>query len=160
MKDKVSHNAIKKKMSLCFQLLKYVDTHNTMLNVTTRLAVSIRNIPPWDFEWNDTTPQKHRRDLTVDDLLPNEEDGQALFEKAVLHTMQVITENFPSIGSLKKFLPSPEITCPHKSVVVPQKVLFRDEKYTDENIQILRQYIKDCKFTGNPQVQCGNFKNV
>lgn len=49
--------------------------------------------------------------------------------------MQLITENFPTIGSLKKFQPSPDITVPQKSVVVRQKVLFRDEKYTDENIR-------------------------
>lgn len=71
MNDKVSHNVIKKKLSLYFKFLKHVDAHNTMLNVTTRLAVSIRNIPPWDFDWIDTTPQKHWRDLTVDDLLPS-----------------------------------------------------------------------------------------
>ena len=67
-------------------IMKYLDAHNTMLNVTTRLAVSIRNIPPWDFDWDDTTPQKLRRDLTVDDLLLNEEDGQALFDRAVVYT--------------------------------------------------------------------------
>ena len=69
-----------------------------------------------------------------------------------LYTMQLITENFPSLASLKKFLAPPNTTLPQKSVVIPQKMLFRDEKYTDENIKIFRQYIKDCKFTGNPQV--------
>ena len=123
-----------------------------MLNVTTRLALSISNKPPWEFNWDDSTPQKHWRDLTVDDLLPSEEDGQAFFDRAVIYTMQLITENFPSLATLKKFLPPPEITVPQKSVVKPQKVLFRDEKYTDENIKILRQYIKDCKFSGNQQV--------
>ena len=101
---------------------------------------------------DDTTPQKQRHDLTVDDLLPSAEDGQAFFDRAVLYTMQLITENFPSLASLKKFLAPPNITLPQKSVVIPQKVLFRDEKYIDENIKILWQYIKDCKFTGNPQV--------
>ena len=127
-----------------------------MLNVTTRLAVSIRNLPPWEFSWNDSAPQKHRHDLTVDDLLPSKDDGQALFERAVLYIMQLIVETFPSLASLKKFLSSPEVPRPEKSIVVPQKVLFRDEKYTDENIQILRQYIHDCKFTGNPQVAISN----
>ena len=85
-----------------------------MLNVTTRLAVSISNKPPWEFNWDDTTPQKQRHDLTVDDLLPSAEDGQAFFDRAVLYTMQLITENFPSLASLKKFLAPPNITLPQK----------------------------------------------
>ena len=159
MKDKVSHNAIKKKIVIIFSIIeisRYSQHHVECDNKTGSIHPQ-HNSMGFRMEWHNSTEAPA---WSVDDLLPNEEDGQALFEKAVLYTMQVITENFPSIGSLKKFLPSPEITCPHKSVVVPQKVLFRDEKYTDENIQILRQYIKDCKFTGNPQVQCGNFKNV
>jgi len=76
--------------------------------------------------------------------------------RAVHH--QLIVETFPSLASLKKFLSSPEVRVPRpeKSIVVPQKVLFRDEKYTDENIQILCQYIHDCKLTGNPQVAISN----
>ena len=97
-----------------------------------------------------STPQKHWHDLIVEDLLPGEEDGQAFFDRAVPYTMQLITENFPSLASLKKFLVPPTSQF-LKTVVIPQKVLFRDEKYTDENIKILRQYINDCKFTGNPQ---------
>ena len=33
--------------------------------------------------WDDSTPQKHRHDLTVDDLLPSEE---AFFDRAVMYT--------------------------------------------------------------------------
>ena len=128
-----------------------------MLNVTTRLAVSIRNKPPWEFNWDDTTPQKQRHDLTVDDL-PNAEDGQAFFDRAVLYTVQLITA---SLASLKKFLAPPNTTLPQKSVVIPQKVLFRDEKYTDENIKILRQYIKDCNANSQEThryFKCATFK--
>lgn len=38
------------------------------------------------------------------------------------------------------------------SVVVPMKILFHDEKYTGENIQILQKLAKEAKITGNPQV--------
>ena len=39
------------------------------------------------------------------------------------------------------------------SVVVPMKILFHDEKYTDENILILQKLAKDAKMTGIPQVR-------
>ena len=62
-------------------------------------------------------------------------------------------EAFPCLAGLTKFLPATDVSSPIlKSTVIPQEVLFRDEKYTDENIHILRQYIQDCKFTGRPQV--------
>ena len=40
----------------------------------------------------------------------------------------------------------------HKSRVVPMKLLFKDEKYTDENIQILQEYSRECNLTGSSQV--------
>ena len=33
------------------------DKHSTMLNMTARLAVEIRNLPDWEIDWEDTTPQ-------------------------------------------------------------------------------------------------------
>ena len=33
--------------------------------------------------WDNSTPQKHRHDLTVDDFLPSEE---AFFDRAVMYT--------------------------------------------------------------------------
>ena len=35
--------------------------------------------------------------------------------------MQLINKLFPSFASLKKFLPSPKITVPQKSIIIPQK---------------------------------------
>ena len=60
---------------------------------------------------------------------------------------------FPSLASLKKFLPSPEITVPQKSVVIPQKVLFRDEKYKKRTFRFFcnaSRIVNPC--TGNPQL--------
>lgn len=51
--------------------------------------------------------------------------------------MQLLVETFPSLASLKNFIKVPEVRVPATSIVVPQQLLFRDEKYTDENIQIL-----------------------
>jgi hypothetical protein len=129
-----------------------------MLNTTTRSAVSIWNLPPWEFSWTDTSPQKARRELSVDDIIPGPQDGQQFFDRAVVYTMRLLVEVFPCLAGLAEFLPAMDASSPIlKSTVIPQEVLFRDEKYIDEkyideNIHILRQYIHDCKFTGRPQV--------
>ena len=69
-------------------------------------------------------------------------------------------EAFPSLDKLKPFIFIRDSAAPvTKSVVVPMKVLFRDEKYTDENIQILQQYIRDCNLSGIAQVCLLNSKN-
>ena len=39
-----------------------------MSNLTTRLAINIRYLPDFDFNWSDCTPQKPRSSLTIDDL--------------------------------------------------------------------------------------------
>ena len=72
-----------------------------MLNTTTRLAVSIRNLPPWEFSWDDTTPQKSRHELTVEDILPGPDDGAQFFDRAVAYTMEILVETFPSLKDLE-----------------------------------------------------------
>ena len=131
-----------------------------MLNTTTRLAIGINHLPPWEFDWDDTRPQKSIQSLTLSELLPNAEDGQQLYNQAVAYTMSLLVEAFPSLDKLKPFIFIRDSAAPvTKSVVVPMKVLFRDEKYTDENIQILQQYIRDCNLSGNAQVCLLNSKN-
>ena len=39
-----------------------------------------------------------------------------------------------------------------KSTVVPMKVLMKDEKYTDDTIDILRQLVTDATLSGDAQV--------
>ena len=84
-----------------------------------------------------------RNKLTLDDIFPNVEDGRILFERAVQYTAQILVEEFPTFS---------DPFAVHKSIVVPMKVLFKDEKYTDENIQILQEYSRECNLTGSPQV--------
>ena len=76
-----------------------------------------------------STPQKHWHDLIVEDLLPGEEDGQAFFDRAVPYTMQLITENFPSLASLKKFLVPPDITVPKNCCHSPESAVQGREIY-------------------------------
>ena len=136
-------------------LIKYVaftDVHNTMLNATTRLAISINNFPPWEFDWSDNRPQKSRHTLTLSELLPNAEDGQQLYDRAVAYTMKLLVESFPSLEKLKPLISTGNSAPVTKSDIVPMTLLFKDEKYIDDNIQILQQYIKGCNLSGNAQV--------
>lgn len=82
----------------------FTDVHNTMLNATTRLAISINNFPPFEFDWSDNRPQKSRHTLTLSELLPNAEDGQQLYDRAVAYTMKLLVESFPSLEKLKPLI--------------------------------------------------------
>ena len=69
--------------------------------------------------------------------------------------MKLLVESFPSLEKLKPLISTGNSTSVKKSVVVLMKILFKDEKYIDDNIQILQQYIEDGNLSGNAQVsQC------
>lgn len=40
-------------------------------------------MPDWEISWENSTPQGSRKDLTEEDILANEEDGQILYEHVV-----------------------------------------------------------------------------
>ena len=122
-----------------------------MLNVTARLAVRIEDLPDWEFDWGDCKPQKSRSSLTSDDFLPSADDSLQLKNRAVLFTMEILVSEFPSLSHLKRIIPSR--TSPHKrhsakGEVVPMKILFRDEKYIAENIEILTDLVNTAKLSG------------
>lgn len=124
-----------------------------MLNLTARLALKIQNLPNWDFEWSDTRPQRSRQSLTISNFLPSEDDAQQLKKRAVLYMMEFLATEFKSLADLKHLIPSQQSLHPvQKSVVVPMKVLYRDEKYKSETIDILTQLMTDAQLTGDPQV--------
>ena len=56
--------------------LNVIDYHSKMLNATSRLAISIQHLPEWEVDWDDTKPQKSRRELQLHDILPSEADGE------------------------------------------------------------------------------------
>lgn len=124
-----------------------------MINVTTRIAVQIRNLPPFDFDWGDTMAQKPRESLTVDDILPSEADGEELFQRAVRYVMGFLIKNFSSLKHMKQRAADRPERHPIQSMIVPMPLLPRDEKYTDETICILLDFMKDCNLTGDPQVR-------
>ena len=58
----------------------YIDIHPDMMNVTSRLAVQVKYLPEGNVDRSDTRPQRTRSELTIDDLIPNESDGEQLYK--------------------------------------------------------------------------------
>ena len=56
-----------------------VNASNTMTNVTTSIAVKVTNLPPFEFSWADTKPQKPWSSLIVPLSLTL--DGKLLFDE-------------------------------------------------------------------------------
>ena len=127
--------------------------HSSMMNVTTRLAVRIRFLPEFPFDWSDTSPQKSRQSLTIEDYLPNASESHQLEERATRYMMGFLVEAITCLEDLRPFVPAMEsLHQPQKSQVIPMKLLFRDEKYKSGTIQILSQLIKDANLSGDPEV--------
>ena len=124
-----------------------------MLNITTRLAVRINNLPDWVVDWDDATPQRPRSTLSCDYFLPSTEDADALHETAVQYTMEFLVQSFECLRSMKNLVPPRQSPYPVKTpTVAPMSILFRDEKYKAETIEIIRQLIEDAALSGNAQV--------
>lgn len=124
-----------------------------MLNVTARLAVRIENLPDWDVDWNDITPQRSRSSLTCDDFLPSIDDATALNAMATQYTMEFLVEEFDCLHDLKPHVPCHQSPHPTRSPnVAPMAILFKDEKYKAETVEIIRELMADAKLSGNPQV--------
>lgn len=136
-----------------------------MTNLTSRLAIKIRYLPDFDFSWSDTTPQRPRSSLTIDDFLPSEVDTAILRERSVQYMMCFLVETFTNLKDLAELIPPVVPLHPViKSEVVPMKVLFKDEKYKSVTIEILTQLLVDAELSGNQQVtifksKCNNNYN-
>ena len=131
----------------------FSEEHNTMLNLTARLAVKIQHVPDWEVNWADRSPQRSRQSLSSDDFLPSREDAVVLQRRATCFIQDFLTSHFQSLADLKQFVPP--CTSPHpikKSEVVPMKVFFKDEKYKLETIGILMQLMSDANLSGDHQV--------
>ena len=127
--------------------------HSSMLNMTAWIAVQMQNLPDGDVDWTDSLPQKRRSSLTCSDFMLDETDATELHKRAVLYMMEVLVSEFSSLSNLKHLVPPRQSPHPvQKAVVVPMKVLFRDEKKKSETIEILNELMKDAGLTGYPQV--------
>ena len=129
------------------------DTHSSMLNVTARLAVAINNLPDWRVDWDDTKPQRQRSSLTVEDFIPTVDDATALNESAIQYTMEFLVQEFTSLENLECYVPVRKSPYPVQTPqVAPMEILFRDEKYKAETIEIIRQLMNDANLSGTPEV--------
>ena len=84
------------------------DRHSTMTNLTSRLAINIRNLPDFTFSWSDCTPQRERSTLEIDDFIPSELDAAKLKERAVRYLMSFLVETFTSLQHLAEVIPAEE----------------------------------------------------
>ncbi len=135
-----------------YMYLLYPDHHSHMLNVTTRLAISIQRIPSV-VNWSDYSPQGSRSDLTAADILPSCSDAAVVKERALSYLKNFLVDEFRDLKELRPFVhPMQSLAPVSKATVVPMKLLFKDEKYAAENVAILEQLVKDAKLVGNNEV--------
>ena len=129
------------------------DRHTHMLNITSRLAVNIRYTPQEQFDWSDDRPQRSMESLTISDFMLSESDAEEMGARATSYMMRFLVTNFSAFSDLKKFVPDETPLHPVvKTEVTPMKILFRDEKYISETIEILTKLVEDGKLCGEPQV--------
>ena len=116
--------------------------------------MKVKYTPPGTFDWGDKKPQKPRKELTISDLIPNEQDGQELHRRAVAYIMRFLVSQFSDLSRLRHLAPAPHSPHPAtKSVVAPMPILALDEKYTAANIQILDALRADTGLSDRPQVE-------
>ena len=130
-----------------------IDRHSTMLNLTARLAINIQNLPDWEVDWTDTTPQRNPDTLSISDILPSAADGEEIRKRAITYIIQFLVTEFESLKCLQALVPSQSSLHPvAKSTVIPMKMLFKDEKYKAVTIDILNKLMDDAELTGKPEV--------
>ena len=124
-----------------------------MMNLTSRLAIRIKHVPDWEFDWADTKSQRSIESLTISDFLPSESDSEELHKRAIHYVAGFLVKEFKSLHSLQQFVPEQTpIHPPSKSDFVTMEVLFKDEKYTAETVEILSTLMKDANLNGESQV--------
>ena len=124
-----------------------------MLNITSRIAVRIRNLPQWEVNWGDMSPQQPWQQLTVEDFMPSADDAGELKQRALYYMMKFLVSEFTSLSDLSQFVPAKTSIHPVTAdEVVPMTVLLKDEKYIAETIEILATLAEDANLNVDPQV--------
>ena len=103
-------------------------------------------------------PQKQKSELAIDDILPSESDGLTMYTRAVNYVMRFMTSHFKALSHFVTQVPHQK--SPHtvsQSTVAPMKILHKDEKYTEANVDILESIRCDAELVGNPQVCNTNY---
>ena len=85
--------------------------------------------------------------------MPSEGNADVLKKRATRYMMKFLVQHFPDLANLHQYFPDEEMIHPVQCAnVVPMTVLFKDENYTVETIDILAQLAEDGKLNGDPQV--------
>ena len=84
------------------------DCHSSMMNVTSRLAIRIRYIPDFEFDWSDKTPQRSRQSITIEDVSPSQSDARVLKQRAIQFIMEFLVKTFSNLQDLEEFIPPVE----------------------------------------------------
>ena len=111
-----------------------------MLNITARLALSIENLPDWDINWKDYTPQCSRDSLTISDFVSSVDDA-VINKSATLYIMEFLVQEFPFLCDLKRHVPSRQPLHVTKKPT-PMKVLFKDESIKQKQLKLLGNSLK------------------
>lgn len=124
-----------------------------MVNMTSRLAVKVKNLPPGTVDWSDKKAQGSRSSLRAEDIIPDENDGEVMITRATTYIIRFLVGTFKSLNHLQSLVPKQHSPQPvSKSQVAPMKVLDVDEKYTQGNLEILDQLTRDAQLSGDHQV--------
>ena len=76
-----------------------------MLNITSRLAIRLRYLPEWEFDWSDMHPQRSKESLNLSDFLPDEHDAAELKTRAIQYIMRFLVQEFSELHVLGQFVP-------------------------------------------------------
>ena len=137
-----------------------IERHSSMMNLTSRLAVRIKYLPGWEFDWADKKPQRSRESLTISDFLPSEQEFGELKKRAVHYIAGLLVHEYKHLQQLRQFIPArTPIHPPSKSEFVPMEVLFKDEKYVAETVEIL-SLMKDADLHGESQVHVHSITTI
>ena len=86
----------------------------------------------------------------MENFLP---DTRELKERTVLFMTRFLVKEISALSDPKDLVPSESPLHPvQKTEVIPMCVLFKDEKYTSETVDILAQLMIDANLNGQPQV--------
>ena len=89
-----------------------IDCHSSMLNITSRLAIRLRYLPQWEFDWSDMQPQRSRESLNLSDVLPDERDAAELKTRAIQYVMRFLVQEFSELHNLAQFAPEQQTLNP------------------------------------------------
>ena len=81
--------------------------------------------------------------------MPSEQEFGELKKRAVHYIAGLLVHEYKNLQQLRQFVPArTPIHPPSKSEFVPMEVLFKDEKYVAETVEILSSLMKDADLHG------------